>query len=255
MISLFRRIRQKLIDSGSVTKYLFYAIGEILLVVIGILIALQVNNWNEERKDRIEEKYYLEKLIENIEADSTLLADQTDYLVAMTSRIDSALGMMLDESTFESDRFTILINDLLGVPVFVQNSVTYENLISSGKISLITDQSLVNSLFEYYNPGNEYLNWNDAATHYTRNVFGPFLLEVDHLVESGLNRGTLNENYSRLQKPLHTYSYYRENQRLLNYLNMKYRINTGQLNVYEENVFPLLNETLRLLRESLNDAE
>ena len=49
MITLFHRIRQRFIESGSVTKYLLYAIGEILLVVIGILIALQVNNWNEER--------------------------------------------------------------------------------------------------------------------------------------------------------------------------------------------------------------
>jgi len=47
MITLFRNIRQKLIASGSITKYLLYAIGEILLVVIGILTALQVNNWNE----------------------------------------------------------------------------------------------------------------------------------------------------------------------------------------------------------------
>ena len=49
MITIFRRIREKLIASGSVSKYLLYAIGEILLVVIGILIALQVNNWNEAR--------------------------------------------------------------------------------------------------------------------------------------------------------------------------------------------------------------
>jgi hypothetical protein len=48
MITPFRRIRQKLIDSGSVSKYLLYAIGEILLLVTGILIALQVNNWNKE---------------------------------------------------------------------------------------------------------------------------------------------------------------------------------------------------------------
>src|SRR6056297_1458993 len=52
MITLFRRIRQKLIESGNITKYLLYAIGEILLVVIGILIALQVNNWNEQRKEQ-----------------------------------------------------------------------------------------------------------------------------------------------------------------------------------------------------------
>jgi len=51
MIRFFRTIRKKLIEEDNVRKYLLYAIGEILLVVIGILIALQVNNWNEERKD------------------------------------------------------------------------------------------------------------------------------------------------------------------------------------------------------------
>ena len=50
MITIFRRVRKKLIEQDNVRKYLFYAIGEILLVVAGILIALQVNNWNEAAK-------------------------------------------------------------------------------------------------------------------------------------------------------------------------------------------------------------
>jgi hypothetical protein len=48
MLKFFRRIRRKLLDEGSLRKYLVYAIGEITLVVIGILIALQINNWNIE---------------------------------------------------------------------------------------------------------------------------------------------------------------------------------------------------------------
>ncbi len=52
MISFFRKIRQKLLNANTVSRYLAYALGEILLVVIGILIALQVNNWNEDRKTK-----------------------------------------------------------------------------------------------------------------------------------------------------------------------------------------------------------
>ncbi|SRR6056297_2516550 len=59
MITIFRRVRDKLIASGSVTKYLLYAVGESLLVVVGILIALQVNNWNEDRQLNRQEQTYL----------------------------------------------------------------------------------------------------------------------------------------------------------------------------------------------------
>lgn len=50
MLEFFRKIRQQLLSENSFSKYLFYAIGEIILVVIGILLALQINNWNEDRK-------------------------------------------------------------------------------------------------------------------------------------------------------------------------------------------------------------
>lgn len=60
MIKFFRTIRQNLLSEGKTGKYLKYAIGEIILVVIGILIALQINNWNEERKQlEIRDSYYL----------------------------------------------------------------------------------------------------------------------------------------------------------------------------------------------------
>ena len=60
MLKFFKRIRRKLIDGGNLKRYLVYAIGEILLVMAGILLALQVNNWNEKRKDKIVEKQILE---------------------------------------------------------------------------------------------------------------------------------------------------------------------------------------------------
>jgi len=75
MLTFFRRIRKGLLDGGSTSKYLIYAIGEIALVVIGILIALQINNWNESRKDRVKEKEVLEDLYENLTLNSRLLEE------------------------------------------------------------------------------------------------------------------------------------------------------------------------------------
>jgi hypothetical protein len=74
MLTFFRRIRKGLIDNSSARKYLLYAIGEITLVVIGILIALQINNWNEWRKDRIKEEKSLQEIIETLDLNVQILS-------------------------------------------------------------------------------------------------------------------------------------------------------------------------------------
>ncbi|HAT67789.1 MAG TPA: hypothetical protein DCS66_24850, partial [Flavobacteriaceae bacterium] len=68
MIKFFRKIRQNLISQGKTAKYLKYAIGEIALVVIGILIALQINNWNETRKEKKVETVILSILLEDLKS-------------------------------------------------------------------------------------------------------------------------------------------------------------------------------------------
>ncbi|MBK9737565.1 MAG: hypothetical protein IPO92_22455 [Saprospiraceae bacterium] len=67
MIKFFRHIRQKLIAEGKLVNYLKYVIGEIVLVMIGILLAVQLNNWNENRKNRIFEKEILSQIRSNLE--------------------------------------------------------------------------------------------------------------------------------------------------------------------------------------------
>ena len=70
MIKIFRSIRQRLLTENKFSKYIIYAIGEIILVVIGILLALQINNWNEARKIRLTEVTKLNKLLEDLKLDS-----------------------------------------------------------------------------------------------------------------------------------------------------------------------------------------
>ena len=68
MIKLFRKIRYELIEKNKTGKYLKYAIGEILLVVIGILIALQINNWNTDRKNRNRESVFVNQLAADLQS-------------------------------------------------------------------------------------------------------------------------------------------------------------------------------------------
>jgi len=75
MITIFRRIRQRFFAEKNISRYILYATGEIILVVIGILIALQINNWNENRKAQIAQKDLLINFYENLEADSLILQE------------------------------------------------------------------------------------------------------------------------------------------------------------------------------------
>jgi hypothetical protein len=82
MIKIFRNIRKSLLTEdlparkvGKTIKYFKYAIGEIILVVIGILIAVQVNSWNTDNKDKKLEKRYITDLIQDLQADSVAIAE------------------------------------------------------------------------------------------------------------------------------------------------------------------------------------
>lgn len=88
MIKIFKNIRKKLASENNVEKYLRYAIGEIVLVVIGILIALQINNWNQDNKlDAVKEVYY-QQLLKDLNADKAYISDKVEEYVDRLSRYD-----------------------------------------------------------------------------------------------------------------------------------------------------------------------
>ncbi|PKP13035.1 MAG: hypothetical protein CVU08_07500 [Bacteroidetes bacterium HGW-Bacteroidetes-3] len=92
MIKLFRNIRKKLVEQGKTANYLKYAIGEIVLVVIGILIALQINNWNEKNKAKKEFEFGLKQVYSQIPAGHYDLSTTEERLGIQLSYIDSILN-------------------------------------------------------------------------------------------------------------------------------------------------------------------
>ena len=95
MLRFFRRIRKQLMEQNKVRTYIFYAVGEIALVMVGILLALQVNNWNERAQLKQEEQRYVMELINDLEQDSVALNAMREEAI-LIGRSKSILVSYLD---------------------------------------------------------------------------------------------------------------------------------------------------------------
>ena len=152
MIKFFRRIRQRLLIENRASKYLLYALGEIILVVIGILIALQINNWNENQKQkRLEQEYYCrlsEDVVMDKEQMSTLLGLAQERLEAS----NQSVRVLLDENSKKVEVGQLISRSLKAVySDFQPNNSAYQDLKSGANLNIISDKSVIKALNHYFN--------------------------------------------------------------------------------------------------------
>ena len=144
MINFFRHVRQSLIMENKTSKYFKYALGEITLVVIGILIALQINNWNETKKDRAFEVKMLKEIYKALEND----LESFERLVIRMKKLDTATTIMA-KHIYEQSPFQDSLSDrgdsrwyMLRMGIQYQyNRGPYE-AIKSSRIDRISNDSL-----------------------------------------------------------------------------------------------------------------
>ena len=150
MIKIFRRIRQQLLSENKFSKYGFYAIGEIILVVIGILIALQINNWNETRQQESKVFKYAKSLVEDLKADIEMLQVSQFQANKKAEMIDSLRNMVNTIPTTElsSTDLWVICHDMLYRP-YKWNRSTLNELNSSGSTRFIKNESVQNKLVAY----------------------------------------------------------------------------------------------------------
>lgn len=152
MIKIFRQIRKSLLEQNQMGKYFKYAIGEILLVVIGILIALQVNTWNENKKNTKTERSYLEGIVSNLDEDISELERTINQDTLTMSAYTSILLPFRDRDiNVYSKKFIYEIGLAQFVNQFNGNSIVFEDMKSSGKINFIQSDALRFAILEYYN--------------------------------------------------------------------------------------------------------
>ena len=144
MFSLLRRVRHNLLKSRSFGTYFLYALGEVMLIVLGILIALWVDNWNTQRLEKKREQFYLAELETEFRAsraklENLIQANQQTYKRAREiADVMAGDGEGLDEAGFSGLLFRAFSDEI----VYNPNSSVLEELINSGRLEYLSNKDL-----------------------------------------------------------------------------------------------------------------
>lgn len=150
MLKFFRQIRQNLILENKTSKYIKYALGEIVLVVIGILLALSINNWNETRKTEKFEEEILFLIDQNMQRDSILLSIELQKAAYANELTDRLLEQLAHKNYDDSLNFWL--GKIISFERFKSQTSAFEVLKAKG-IETISQKELQLALISYYDVG------------------------------------------------------------------------------------------------------
>lgn len=228
MIKLFRHARGQLLSQGKTRRYLKYAIGEIILVMIGILLALQVSNWNQNRLDRISEQKLLSSIHKDFlrnkkQFDMTKAVHQTHQLAL--EKIKSLLPVNGNSMIADSvDYYSGLIKS----NTFNAFSSTVEAIVNTNAIEVIQNDTLKAYLISWKNALNDYKEEEDFYYKFLNETYYPFVIRSFDLIE---------------KKPLERYS----SKEYQNFVVMRLSFVNGILEaIKEEPLEFIMNEIIRL---------
>ena len=171
MIKFFRKIRQNLLSEGKTGKYFKYAIGEIVLVVIGILIALQINQWNENRK----ENNALKTLTENLNNELQKNLEELEIDLSRVKNSITASNTLLSytgSKNIEVDNIIIdsLIYYAVSNPTWNPSSYVLNDIKNSGKLSTLKNENLKLLLYDWDRLYEDILDWHTGSTNHTNRL-------------------------------------------------------------------------------------
>jgi len=163
-----------MLPKNKFSKYLIYAIGEIFLVVIGILIALQINNWNSEKKARVEEK----QLLQNLKFDFNNAIEDLTFLLDVRNQQVSAIKKLY--TILESGHTNYTEDELLKLLWLESFTGSYDSqssalnmLSNSGKINIISNDLLTNKLISWPDMLADFTEEEDAIREMTQRFYLP----------------------------------------------------------------------------------
>jgi len=145
-MKLFRKIRETLIEERNLRKYLLYAIGEILLVMISILLAFQINNWNTNRIKRNTELKYYQNIKHQINEDRQEIIGNIDYNNTYLDQYKFAVQVIEAKDKSKIDTLGYIAFKLLKYSDFNRQSNIYETMVNSGEIKLLNNPRIIEGL-------------------------------------------------------------------------------------------------------------
>jgi hypothetical protein len=147
-MKLFRNLRQSLIKEGNVKKYIFYALGEIFLVVVGISLAFQLENWNDTRIERNNERSYYKNLKDQISDDKRKIESQITFNDNYRKQFRYANIIIEENDLSKVDTLGFLIRNLTQYSDFDRQGNIYETMVNSGEVKLLKNVDIVNGIRE-----------------------------------------------------------------------------------------------------------
>ena len=154
MIKFFRKIRQKQLTENKFSKYLLYAIGEIILVVIGILIAISINNWKESLELKTIERQVYNDVLQELRTDLAEIQGKHRDNQNHLSRFYYGSEIILNDTQMKlADTLGLIAMELTQFSDFNKNKTAYDALATSGKLELITNKNILRQLQQL---GNHY---------------------------------------------------------------------------------------------------
>lgn len=146
MLKYFREIRNKLVKEGNLKKYLAYAIGEIMIVVVGILLALYLDNQNQERSNKRLENQYYQSMKDQLNKDLDIIIDEMYYNQTYLDQLSFAEKIISLNDRTNLDTLGKIVLNMVKYSDFRRKSNIYQTLVTSGEIIIINNKSITEKL-------------------------------------------------------------------------------------------------------------
>ncbi|MEH6537591.1 MAG: DUF6090 family protein [Psychroserpens sp.] len=242
MIKFFRKIRYDLMEKNKTGMYFKYAIGEIILVVIGILIALSINNWNESKKESIIRNNYYEQILQDLTKDIIYINRQIEHLNSSISSYTNYTETLKNKESIDE-----IINEFMKLDwefAYLNfNTNTIESLISTGDIKLMPDV-IRNRLLDLKNTQNNLIkvtSGNDAVyLNSNRKALG--LGGINYILELHPN---LTNSLYRTEDKIDVLNLLNESFQLKNYTELGLSISLKSILESIDKLSELINEEIK----------